>query len=160
MSFLPLIEIPAETRIRTVDHRHDSSAKVIVVTTALGSLYVKGPRGTDGDAMLLREWAGTRLAEGLGLPTFRYGLLLEPLGAGEPDVLLSDGSALRRDAVFASAREPGVVWEGGPEQLRVVGNASAFSRLVVFDTWVRNRDRYFEAAHGRGAYQYGQRLHF
>ena len=146
---LPLIRIPDDTRVRNVEHKHESSAKVVVVGTGFGTLYLKGPGGPEGDAMLLREWIGTMLADAFGLPTFHFGLLPRPFGDEDGDICLSDGNLLRRDAVFASRREPGAVWEGGSDQLEIVGNGSAFSRIVVFDTWVRNMDRYVERQSGR-----------
>ena len=146
---MPELTIPAGTLIQTVELAHESSAKVIVADTALGSFYIKGPPATDGNAMLLREWVGTKLADAFGLQTLSYGLMAEPLAEGDPEIALSDGNNLRRDIVFATKAEEGAAWEGGPEQLRIVGNPSAFGRLVVFDTWVRNRDRFFMRPDGR-----------
>jgi len=146
---VPRIEIPPGTCIRSVYLAHNSAAKVLVVRTGFGRLYVKGPSGVNGDAMLLREWVGTRLAEFFGLPTFRYGLMSEPLGTSPDELVLSDESHLRHDVVFAAVEEPGVVWEGGREQLDLVGNRSAFSRLVVLDTWMRNLDRCVPLQDGR-----------
>ncbi|WP_338661122.1 HipA family kinase [Pararoseomonas sp. SCSIO 73927] len=146
---MPRIEIPAGTRIRSVDLAHDSSAKVLLVRSTFGRLYVKGPIGPEGDGMLLREWIGTRLADHFGLPTFQYGLMARPLGDPADELSLSDGTHLRHDVVFAAVLEQGATWEGGQEQLGQVGNRSAFSRLVVFDTWIRNLDRYVPLPGGR-----------
>jgi hypothetical protein len=146
---VPCIEIPAGTSIRSVELAHDGAAKALVVQTGLGKLYVNGPSGAEGDAMLLREWVGTRLAEFFGLPTFQYGLMADPLGSSPDALILSDGRHLRRDVVFAAVAEPGAAWEGGREQLDLVGNHSAFGRLVVFDTWVRNGDRCVVSPGGR-----------
>ena len=142
---MPLIEIPLGTHILRVDQALETAAKVLVVATTFGRMYLKGPPGEEGNGQLVREWIGTRLAQAFHLPTLSYGIL-ENLPQAQ--LLLADGRALRQDAVFATLEEPGAAWEGGSEALDLVGNRSAFSRLVVFDTWVRNLDRHVPRVNG------------
>jgi hypothetical protein len=130
------------TRIRAVELLHPSSAKLIVAACTNGRYYVKGPPGPDGDAMLLREWVGTRLADAFGRQTLHHGVMTDPLDPAMEQIPLFDGSELRSDAVFVTQPEPGLAWEGGPEALRLVGNRASFARLVVFDTWIGNSDRH------------------
>ena len=146
---MPLTPIPNGVCVRSVDLAFDSSAKVIFATVSSGGrLYVKGPSGLDGDAMLLREWFGSSLADAFGLQTLNYSLMAEPVNPLDGHIPLADGSQLRTDMAFATRVEPGLAWEGGSEALLLVGNRSDFARMVVFDTWVRNVDRYCPRSDG------------
>jgi hypothetical protein len=141
---LPLIHIPTDVRVRAVELAHESSAWVIIAACTDGRYYVKGLSGLEGNQMLLCEWIGTQLANEFGLQTLHYGIMHDPIAPGEGPIYLKNQSHLRTDAVFASRPEPGLAWEGGQEMLALVGNRSAFARLVVFDTWVRNFDRHVQ----------------
>ena len=121
---------------------------IFATVSSGGRLYVKGPSGLDGDAMLLREWFGSSLADAFGLQTLNYSLMAEPVNPLDGHIPLADGSQLRTDMAFATRVEPGLAWEGGSEALLLVGNRSDFARMVVFDTWVRNVDRYCPRSDG------------
>jgi hypothetical protein len=49
---------------------------------------------------------------------------------------------------FVSRSDPGDKWGGKKRQLDRLVNPQDISRLVVFDTWTRNQDRYFPRPNG------------
>ncbi len=55
----------------------------------------------------------------------------------------------RQGPAFITRSEKGGSWGGKSRELRRLVNVSDISRLVVFDSWIRNRDRYSPPPNGR-----------
>lgn len=121
-----------------------SSARTAVVETDTGTGYLKALGNPEGPNTLACELVGTRLAQWLGLPTLDFALIkIDEVDeipfynpAGE-----SDGQALPGPA-FVTREERGETWSGKTRQLNGLANPQDISRLVVFDTWTLNCDRY------------------
>jgi hypothetical protein len=121
-----------------------SSARTAIVETDAGTGYLKALGNPEGPNTLACELVGTRLAQWLGLPTLDFALIevdeIDDIpfynAAGEPE-----GHALPGMA-FVTRKERGETWGGKQRQLKELMNPKDISRLVVFDTWTLNCDRY------------------
>jgi HipA-like kinase len=114
-----------------------SSTRPSRVVTDVGPGYLKMPTTAEGPSALVSELIGTQLAEWLGLPVFDYAVVR----VAEADVN-PDSNDTQSVPAFVTREEPGNPWQGSVKELRLVENTADFSRIVVFDTWVGNIDRY------------------
>lgn len=127
------------TRIDRYIKSIESSTRVARVRTDQGDAFIKALGNPEGPHALAREFIGTALAQWFGLPTFEFavidhdGLIDIPLGSG--DAMALPGP------VFATRAHAGRPWHGTAADLKRVENTGIITSLVVFDTWVRNRDR-------------------
>ena len=117
-----------------------SSTSPAIVTTDSGRAYVKVIENAEGPHALAREWVGTRLAAWFGLPTLDTAIFGHD---GIVDIVLPCGTVAGAGPVFGSREAAGRPWGGSPEELDFLVNGGDITRLVVFDTWVRNHDRYW-----------------
>lgn len=118
----------------------DSGAGTLFVDTDAGKAYVKALGNPGGPHVLACEWVGTRLASVIGLPTFDHALVQ----VDEMDVLpfFGNKSAAEPGPAFATRAENGTTWGRDKRLLNRIENPTDISRMVVFDTWVLNYDRY------------------
>jgi len=118
----------------------DSGAGTLLVETDAGRAYIKAKGNPGGPHVLACEYVGTRLATLLDLPTFDYALIqvdeIDELPFANGKDFAEPGSA------FATRSETGSTWGQDKRLLGRLANVDDVSRLVVFDTWVRNPDRY------------------
>ncbi|MCC7171367.1 MAG: hypothetical protein IT459_13045 [Planctomycetes bacterium] len=104
----------------------------------VGRAYMKVAHAECHPHGLAAEYIGTRLAHEFGLRTFDFGLI---------ELSESDASSLapeiRCDAgpAFVTRTLSRLEWNGKGRLLQRVP-AGVLARLVVFDTWLRNDDRY------------------
>lgn len=129
------------TILRYIDSR-ESSTQVILVKTDLGDGYLKAMGNPEGEHVLACEWVGTQLARWFGLPTFRFGTVMV---AADDELTFHrrEKGRAKPGPAFISKADPGEPWGGTKRQLKRLANPGDVSRLVVFDTWIRNQDRYF-----------------
>jgi hypothetical protein len=80
------------------------------------------------------------MAKWFGLPTFDYALMT--IDASIDEIPFHRGGAAASGTAFVTRAIAGHTWGGTAEELANLANPEAVSRLVVFDTWVRNCDRY------------------
>jgi hypothetical protein len=116
-----------------------TGTRTIKVVTDQGAGYLKALGNPEGPHVLVCELVGTRLARWLGLPTFEFGII--PVIA-EYGLTFFDGGEAEPGPAFISRYEPGESWGGTARQLEQLVNPEDITRLVVFDTWTRNCDRY------------------
>ena len=101
--------------------------------------YLKAIGNPAGSHVLACEWVGSQLARWFGLSTFDFGLIrIEE----EDEIPLGDGFLAESGAAFVSAKEPGFPWPGTQKFLDLLLNPEDVARMVVFDTWVLNADRF------------------
>ncbi|MEM7315476.1 MAG: HipA family kinase, partial [Planctomycetota bacterium] len=128
------------TCVITYVRSFDSGAGTLLVETDAGMAYVKAKGNPGGPHVLACEYVGTRLATLLGLPTFDYALIqvdkIDELPFAKGGKFAEPGTA------FATRSETGTTWDQDKRLLRRLANVDDVSRLVVFDTWVRNPDRF------------------
>lgn len=107
--------------------------------------WLKAMGNAEGPHCLACELVATKLADWFGLPVAPHAavpfpaelrFVLRPADDGRPALFARPGPA------FASRHVPGREWEGSPADLLTLANPADITRLIVFDTWVRNWDRY------------------
>lgn len=116
-----------------------SSTNVVIVETDIGQGYLKAIGNPAGEHCLACELVGTQLAEWLGLQTLDYGLIT--LDASVDVIRFYSGGSAKSGPAFITRLEKGQPWQGTRDELRKVSNPEDISRLVVFDTWIMNKDR-------------------
>jgi len=132
------------TTIRRYIRGFPSSARTALVETDVGQGYVKGMGGPEGPHTLASEWVATQLAAWFGLSTFDCAIIQLGESAEVPFVDKAGncvGKAAAGPAFIARA-ESGETWSGDEKQLKKLVNPRDVARLVVFDTWLLNCDRY------------------
>ncbi len=127
-----------------------TSAHTALVETDVGLGYLKALGGKEGPQTLASEVVATELAKWFKLPTLEWHEIivdeideipfLNSLGE-ESGEFAAPGPA------FITREEKGGPWNGTKAQLELLENPQDISRLVVFDTWVMNCDRYSEKEH-------------
>lgn len=110
------------------------------MNTDAGNAYAKAPGNPSGPHALACELVGTRLAGWLGLPTFDLALIDYP---GSPVIEFKDKSVAAAGKAILTRFVEGTTWGEDPAGLKLVANLEAIPGLVVFDTWTRNKDRYY-----------------
>ena len=55
---------------------------------------------------------------------------------------MADGKLTQPGPAFITRAEPGMQWSGSEGDLKTLANPDELSRLVLFDTWTLNCDRY------------------
>lgn len=109
------------------------------IVTDAGPAYIKGMGTPQGNHPLACEWIDTNLARWFGLPTFDCAILnLSPAD----EVLFHEKGKAAPGPAFVTRSMEGDKWGGGDEQLNLLDNPEAITRLVVLDTWLRNYDRH------------------
>lgn len=105
-----------------------------------GLAVVKTMGNPEGPHALAREWIVTRLASWFGLRTFDIAQIeiseFEEITNGKNESLAEPGMAV------ATRFESGKNWDGRSTTLSLLENPGDITRMVVFDTWTRNRDRH------------------
>jgi hypothetical protein len=117
-----------------------TSMETVRILTNAGEAYLKPLGNRQGPHHLALELIGTRLAEWFGLPVLEYGLL--PIDGQRDQIKLRSGGYAASGAAFVTKRLPGYSWQGSAEELVRLANVQDLGRLVVFDTWIRNYDRF------------------
>ena len=118
-----------------------TSTNAAVVETDAGPAYLKAMGNPEGPHALACNWVRTRLARLFGLPTFEYAIL--QVDADVDEIPFTNGRFAQSGSAFCTREEPGRTWGGGADELEPLVNSSDIPRLVVFDTWIRNRDPHF-----------------
>ena len=117
-----------------------SSTGPAIVVTDDGLAVIKTLGNPEGPHALAREWIVTRLANWFGLQTFDIAQTLisdfEEITNGKDSRLAEPGMAV------ATRFETGKNWDGKSTTLSLLENSEDISKIVVFDSWVRNRDRH------------------
>jgi hypothetical protein len=118
---------------------YDTSMGTTKVKTNASFAYLKALGNRQGPHALACEFVGSSLARwfGLSVPDFAI-LSLAPEACFE----LPRGIQTEPGPAFVSRHTPGRTWGGSVEELHNLVNPTDITRLVVFDTWVRNCDRH------------------
>jgi HipA-like protein len=122
-----------------------SSSLTAVIETDAGRAYLKAINNPQGVHVLACDWIGTRLARRFGLRTFDIAILEI---AEDDEIRVNDRLNAAPGPAFITRAEEGEPM-GGEASLKRIDNLDDVVRLIVFDTWVRNCDRYAPGM-GRG----------
>ncbi|MCH7592421.1 MAG: hypothetical protein IH989_06565, partial [Planctomycetes bacterium] len=111
-----------------------------MILTDAGKAHVKVLGNKEGPHALSCELVCTQLAEWIGLPTLDWSIL----ELGESDTFeLNAGRFAEPGPAFATRTiEPARPWSGDSKELSKLTNVEMIPLLVVFDTLIRNDDRY------------------
>ena len=116
-----------------------TSTGVALIVTDAGEAYIKALGNREGPHALAREYVGTMLAQWFGLQTLEFAIMnVEP----EDEIALGHDRRALPGPAFVTREIGGDSWGGSKRELALVENTEDFTKLVVFDTWVRNRDRH------------------
>jgi hypothetical protein len=126
--FEELVEPPFHTSMGTAKVRTNA-------TTG----YLKALGNCEGPHHLACELVGTLLADRFGLTVPACAFLdLEEIDCYD----LPKGARTRPGPAFISRDVPGRTWGRSRDDLKRLENPEDITRMVVFDNWVRNRDRH------------------
>jgi len=127
------------TTIRRPDEAFSTAAETIRVTTDAGPGYLKALGNRGGPHCLAADWLGTQLAAWLGLPTFEFTIIqVTP----EDEITFAHGGQALPGPAFITRAQSGMSWGGTETELKSLINPEDIGKLVLFDTWTRNCDRY------------------
>jgi len=125
--------------IRQESEPFDTSTGTALWKTDATFGFVKALGNGEGEHTLACEFVASSLAAWFGLPVPDFALLTLPEELCYP---LPRGAVTKPGPTFVSRKVTGRTWGGSAEELTDLVNLEAVTWLVVFDTWVRNRDRY------------------
>ena len=124
--------------VDVLDNKTGTSTNPVVVSTDNGTGYFKAVENNQGTAALAREFVGTSLAAWFGLSTFKFCLFEFD---GKLEIILANGERVGKGTGFMTKEEEGDSWDKTIPMLDCLTNKDDITRLVCFDTWVRNVDR-------------------
>ncbi len=87
------------------------------------------------------------MARWFGLPTLDFALLR--IVSSVDEIIFPDGSRAQSGHAFVTRAVRGTDWGGDATTIRLLDNPDDVTRLIVFDTWIRNRDRCAPETMGR-----------
>lgn len=127
------------SRLVNVIEQYDTSTGTTKIETDEGMAYIKVLGNRQGPHVLASEWVGSSLARWFDLDVPDFWILDLPADACFD---LPRRNRAQPGPAFVSRHVPGSTWSGDPAEISQVQNRADVSRLVVFDTWVRNCDRH------------------
>jgi hypothetical protein len=127
------------TEFRRFEASFPTSTSPSRIVTDAGRAYLKGIGNPEGPHALASEWLAGNLAKWLGLRTFDFAIMQVRNG---DEIEMKNGRLVQPGPAFVTRAEHGNSWGGSAEELQHLINPQDISCLIVFDTWVRNRDRF------------------
>ncbi|GAK70373.1 hypothetical protein RRU01S_11_00260 [Agrobacterium rubi TR3 = NBRC 13261] len=125
------------TRIERVNDVLNTSTKPLLVVTDIGLALLKYIGNAQGEDALVAELLAAELAAMVGLRTPDFAVERIPeIATRDPFITAKSGPA------FFSRWEPATTLSPNSQLLRNLRDPRDIARLVVFDTWVRNKDRF------------------
>ncbi len=127
------------TRVVRVVESYDTSMGTTKVKTDATFAYLKAMGNRQGPHALANEFVASSLARLFGLSVPDFAVIDLP---AEACFALPRGARTEPGPAFVSRHVKGATWAGSEAELRMLENPADITRLVVFDTWVRNCDRH------------------
>lgn len=127
------------TVILQADRAYKTATETVRVTTDAGAGFLKALGNRGGPHLLAADWIGTKLAAWLGIPTFETAII--PVSELDEVVFVSSDKA-KPGPAFIAREMSGDTWGVVKGRLNVLVNPGDAGKLVLFDTWTRNADRY------------------
>jgi hypothetical protein len=136
------------TIIKRVNLALPTSACTVIVETDCGPGYLKAMGNDEGPWTLGCDLIGTRLAKWFSLSTFEHSII-EVMEYN--NIRFHNGKTAIPGPGFITRSEMGEQWDGTSKQLEALSNPEDIGRLIVFDTWTLNCDRYSVSGNGVSA---------
>lgn len=130
------------TRILREIQLFASSTRPARVSTDVGDGFVKGMGNPQGDGVLTAELVAAELGRWFGLAIPPFAIVPEC----EITIPMSGHHLNMSPPLFFSKAVDGIPRDGSDVFLKLLAKPSDISRLIVFDTWIRNKDRYVEGS--------------
>ncbi len=129
------------TTFRRWERAYDTSVGTARIVTDAGPAYIKPLGNREGPHVLACELVGTQLARWFGLRTLEFSLM--DVDAEVDEIFLGTDKRLATSGpAFVTRATEGHPWGGGRNELENLENPEDIPKLVVFDTWTLNCDRY------------------
>lgn len=128
------------TEFERFESSFSTSTRTARIVTDAGKAYIKALGNPEGPHVLAFEWIAANLARWFGLRTFDFAVIVLK---DEDEIFLGDDCRALPGPAFVTKAERGRSWNGSAAELENVQNTEDITRLIVFDNWIRNRDRYF-----------------
>jgi hypothetical protein len=125
--------------IRRVVAAKETGTEVVEIVTDHGPAFAKFLGNREGPHVLAAEYLGTRLAAAMGLPVLDWSTLEYD---GFPEIRLPSGGLAKAGSAWCTRRVEGFVWSGIAADLKEIENPADLAKLVLFDQWTLNCDRY------------------
>lgn len=116
-----------------------SNAAPAIVWTDAGRAYIKPLGGNTNPHSLAIELVCTKLAAWFGLPVLEHCVLDLDTAVQVPR---PGGTFAAPGPCFCTRAVDAVTWDRSAAALQELANSDDIGRLVIFDTWVRNEDRF------------------
>lgn len=126
------------TKVMREIERFDTSTLPAKVATDLGNGFIKGVTNPAGRAALVSELVAAELASWFGLRVPDFAII----PTCQIDIPMLNRGGLIEPPVFCSKEVIGETRDLGGEFLKRLRDHSDIAKLVIFDTWIRNVDRY------------------
>lgn len=125
------------TFIKRVIETYETSTRVAKVGTDAGTGFLKGMGNPAGNISLATELVAGELAAwfGLRIPPFAV------VRVAGIEIPMASHGFIQDGPAFISKEMLGATGDGGNTFLSRLNNPADISKLVVFDTWIRNADR-------------------
>ena len=122
------------------EHGLDTSMGTARIITDAGPAYIKGLGNRQGPHPLACELVATKLAQWFGLPVFPHAII--HVDAAVDEIPFHRGGHVESGPAFITRATIGHAWGGSESELAKLVNLEDVTRIVVFDTWVLNCDRF------------------
>jgi hypothetical protein len=130
------------TLIKRVIETLPTSTCVAKVATDAGHGFIKGMGNPAGNHSLATELVAAELAAAIGLHVPPFALVeLEGIEIPMLDAEAVQIGLMEPGPAFISREIEGAIGDGGDVMLKRISNPDDVTKLVVFDTWIRNADR-------------------
>ena len=105
-----------------------------------GKAYIKALGNPLGPHPLAKELVGTQLAQWFDLPVFDHAII--EIDSSIDEIEFLKGGIAESGPAFITKATKGIVWGGDSRELSRLVNPEDVGRIVVFDNWTRNWDRF------------------
>jgi len=118
----------------------DTSMGTARIITDAGKAYIKAMGNRQGPHLLAVELVATRLARWFKLSVLDHAVIM--IDSEVDEIPFLRGGFAASGPAFVTRAIHGHPWGGSVDELKALVNPKEISRLVVFDSWLRNCDRY------------------
>jgi hypothetical protein len=137
------------TKVKRVIETLRTSTRVAKVSTDCGIGFLKGMGNPAGLDSLACELVGSELARWFYLVTPAFAMLR----ADGLDIPIEGGGSVQTGPAFISQEIRGSTGDGGDAFISQLQNQDDIAKLIVFDTWIRNGDRFLQMSKSKTQYQ-------